>query len=86
MLKTDIEKPDVKILASGSTSELLDDLCQIINGLYRQISKSDAFLGEAWKLLLQRVVVDEDGPLWDMFPRSEEEAISMIVPKKKKRS
>ena len=84
MIKASIgQKKGVSILASGSPAELLDDLSNLINGIYRQTAKSSADVAAAFKAVFQLMVADENSPLWDLEARESETGISMVIPKNK---
>lgn len=84
MIKASVEqKKGVQILASGSPAELLDDLSNLINGIYRQTAKSDSDLAAAFKDVFQHMVADENSLLWDLEARESETGISMVIPKNK---
>lgn len=84
MIKASIgKKKGVEILASGSPAELLDDLSNLINGIYRQTAKSDSDVAAAFKAVLQLMVADKNSPLWDLEAKESETGISMVIPKNK---
>lgn len=84
MIKASVEqKKGVQILASGSPAELLDDLSNLINGIYRQTAKSDSDVAAAFKAVFQLLVTDKNSPLWDLEARKSETGISMVIPKNK---
>lgn len=84
MIKASVEqKKGVQILASGSPAELLDDLSNLINGIYRQTAKSSTDVAAAFKAVFQLMVADKNSPLWDLEARESETGISMVIPKNK---
>lgn len=84
MIKASVEqKKGVQILASGSPAELLDDLSNLINDIYRQTAKSDSDVAAAFKAVLQLMVADKNSPLWDLEARESETGISMVIPNNK---
>ena len=84
MIKASVEqKKGVQILASGGPAELLDDLSNLINGIYRQTAKSDSGMAAAFKAVFQLMVADKNSPLWDLEARKSETGIAMVVPKNK---
>lgn len=84
MIKASVEqKKGVQILASGSTAELLDDLSNLVNGIYRQTAKSNSDVAAAFKAVFQLMVADKNSPLWDLGARESETGISMVIPNNK---
>ena len=84
MIKASVEqKKGVQILASGSPAELLDDLSNLVNGIYRQTAKSNSDVAAAFKAVFQLMVADKNSPLWDLEARESETGISMVIPNNK---
>lgn len=65
MLKVNVNGNHSHIEATGSTEEIMTDICLIINGLYATMLNQNKELAHIFRKGLTRVVVDPDSVLWD---------------------
>ena len=67
MLKIEIRavKGEAKIEAEGSCLDMGLEILFVIEDIYRALSRQNKGSAEAFKMLIQAAVKDEDGPVWD---------------------
>ena len=65
MLKVNVNGNRSQIEATGSTEEIMTDICLIINGIYATMLNRNKELAHIFRKGFTRVVVDPDSVLWD---------------------
>jgi len=74
MLKVSITKVPEKgqrvrrayINADGALTEILDDICCAINGVYVSLRKRNPVMADLYQAALTHAILDPEGPVWDI--------------------
>lgn len=74
MLKCNLNKENnsAKILVEGTGLEMLADLIYLIRHVYTAIKADDPIMGNVFKDIMQRVIADDDSPVWGRLEESAE--------------
>lgn len=70
-LKCDVVNEEAKIIAQGSTKDMVNDVMVIINSLYSDLLDFDKIQASFFKFAMTRAVNDANSPLW--VPRKKDE-------------
>ena len=68
MLKVNVNSKSLEcsLEATGTTKDLMVEVCMVINSLYSTMHKQDRLLAEFFRKEIQSVVGDPGSPLWEL--------------------
>ena len=65
-VKVDSKNLACSIEATGTTADIMVEICMVVNSLYSTMHKQDRLLAEIFRQDLRKVFVDQKSPLWDL--------------------
>lgn len=82
-IKVNANTPRCQIVATGTTKDLLVEICMVINSLYNTMHKQDRLLAEIFRREMEGIVSKPNSPLWelDAIPG---EGLAIFTPAKRK--
>ena len=83
MLKIEVpDKGQVMIAVTGSGADLVNDLILAVNRLYNRIHRHSPSSARALKFAIQRVMADNDGPVWKLCDVNSEVSLGYVTERK----
>lgn len=83
MLKVNINDAggDTKVfvMGSGDLFELTAEVAIVINGLYTQLTQSNAALGKEFRRMISQLLIEPNSPLWEI--RTDTSGACITIPK-----
>lgn len=67
MLKIEVNKEYTEVNVEGSLVEITSDVTRTLANLHATLYSNDPKCAEAFKQLIQKAVMDEDGPVWSLI-------------------
>lgn len=64
--KVDSKKLACGVTATGTTKDIMVEICMIINSIYSTMHKQDRLLAEVFRAEMRSVCGDLNSPLWEL--------------------
>lgn len=64
MIRAFVSKAGVTVMASGSTKELVAEVCVMVGSMWSSMKKRDENNAEGFRKMLQAALTDETSPVW----------------------
>lgn len=65
-IKVNADTPRCQIVATGSTKDLLVEICMVISSIYSTMHKQDGMMAEVFHQELQGIISNADSPVWQV--------------------
>lgn len=66
-------------MGKGDLFELTAEVAIVINGLYTQLTQSDAELGKKFRRMISHLIIEPNSPLWEI--RTDASGACITIPK-----